>query len=271
MEKLIITLAPTGNVPTKKLNPNTPITIDEIVTDVKKCQKLGVSLVHLHVRDENGDPTCDREIYIKLLEQIKEENINVITQVSTGARGGQSNAEWRGQMLDLDTEMASLSTGSSNFATSINSNPPKLIEELANKMKLNKIKPEIEVFDSAMIANAIRLEKKGILEGPLHFDLVMNVPGSLPGTLKNLLFLIESLPPKSTFTVSGIGSSQIDMLTTSILMGGHVRTGMEDVIKMKDGSMASNYLLVEQVVKIANALGREIATKEEAEKILGLS
>jgi len=271
MEKLIITIAPTGNVPTKELNPNTPLTIEEIVEDIDKCHKLGASIAHIHVRDEKLEPTSDRSLFKKVIDSLDEKNIGVIKQLSTGARGGANSIDWRGQMLDLNVEMASLATGSSNFATSVNANSPELIKALAQKMYDNNIKPEIEAFDLAMIHNAVKFVKKGILKAPLHFNLVMNVPGSILGTPKNLMFMVDSLPPGSTWTVCGIGRSQVQMITMAILLGGHVRTGIEDVLKMEDGSYATNELLVRRVVRIAKELGREIASVEEAKRILGLS
>ncbi|MCT4566368.1 MAG: 3-keto-5-aminohexanoate cleavage protein [Maledivibacter sp.] len=270
MEKLIITIAPTGNVPTKELNPYSPLTIDEIVMDIKKCHELGASIAHIHVRDENQRPTSDRSLFKKVVDRLDEEDISIIKQLSTGARGGANTVEWRGQMLDLNVHMASLATGSSNFASSVNANSPELIKALATKMYDNNIKPEIEAFDMAMIHNAVRLLKKGILKAPLHFNLVMNVPGSIPGTPRNLMFMVESLPPGSTWTVCGIGYSQVPIITMAMLLGGHVRTGIEDVLKMQDGSHATNELLVKRVVRIAKEMGREIATVDEAKKILGL-
>ncbi len=269
MEKLIITLAPTGNVPTKALNPNSVITNEEIVRDLIACEKLGASVAHLHVRDDNEQPTSDRALFDDLLKKIKKTDLKMITQLSTGARGGMNTIPYRSQMLDLNCEMASLSTGSSNFPTSINGNAPELVEALAKDMLKNNIKPEIEIFDSAMIRNAEHLVKKGLLKPDLHFNLVMNVPGSMAGTPRNLMFLIESLPKGATFTVSGIGKSQVTMLTMAILMGGHVRTGLEDVLKIGN-EHASNVALVQQVVDIAKVLKREIATPDEARKILSL-
>ncbi|WP_432664543.1 3-keto-5-aminohexanoate cleavage protein [Wukongibacter baidiensis] len=270
MEKLIITVAPTGNVPTKELNPHSPLTIDEIVEDIRKCHDLGAAIAHIHVRDEKLMPTSDRELFKQVVNRLDEEKIGIIKQLSTGARGGENTVDWRGQMLDLNVEMASLATGSSNFATSVNANSPGLIKALAEKMYDNNIKPEIEAFDVAMINNAVKFAKKGILKGPMHFNLVMNVPGSIPGTPKNLMFMVDSLPPGSTWTVSGIGYSQVPMITMAILLGGHVRTGVEDVLKMSDGSHATNELLVKRVVRIAKEMGREIATVDEAKKILNL-
>lgn len=269
-EKLIITVAPTGNVPTKEMNPDTPVSVDEIVEDIIKCRKLGASIAHIHVRDENGQPTSDREIYKEILDNLDKKNCDVITQLSTGARGGGNTFEWRGQMLDLNTEMASLSTGSSNFATKVNANSFDLIKKLADKMYTNNIKPELEAFDLGMIDNAKLLAKEGILKEPLHFNLVMHVKGSVRGTPKNLFHMIESLPKGSTFTVSGIGPSQVTMLTMSMLMGGHTRTGLEDTILYDKGVIATNVMLVERIVRLAKEIGREIATPDEAREILSL-
>lgn len=269
-EKLIITVALTGNVPTKEMNPHTPITVEEIVEDIIKCREIGASVAHIHVRDEEGKPTCDRDKYKEILDELEKRGCDVITQLSTGARGGGNTFEWRGQMLDLNAEMASLSTGSSNFATQVNANSFELIEKLANKMYENNIKPEVEAFDLGMIDNAKYLVKKGVLKPPLHFNLVMNVRGSVSGTPRNLLHMVESLPEGSTFTVSGIGASQVPMLTMAILLGGHTRTGLEDTILYDKGILATNPMLVERVVRIARELGREIATPDEARRILNL-
>jgi 3-keto-5-aminohexanoate cleavage enzyme len=270
LNKLIITIAPTGNVPTKELNPSSPLKPDEIVNDIEKCVNAGASVAHIHVRDKNLKPTSDRNIYKNVVEEIDKRKINVIKQLSTGARGGENSFEWRGQMLDLNAHMASLSTGSSNFAKSVNANSFELIEALAGKMYKNNIKPEIEVFDLAMLSNALFLEKKGVLKGPLQFNLVMNVPGSIKGTPKNLMFLVEQLPKNSTWTVSGIGNSQVQMITMAIALGGNVRTGLEDVIYYDKDVLATNEMLVRRVVNIAESVGREIATVEEAKEILSI-
>lgn len=270
MEKLIITLATLGNVPTKALNPATPVTPDEICDVLEECRELGVSMAHIHARDKNEEPTHARAAYKAILDKIKERKIDVITQLSTGARGGDNTVKSRGQMLDLDCDMASLATGSSNFPASINANSPDLINEFAKTMKQNGIKPEIEAFDTAMIDYAKYLLHKKILDTPPHFNLVMNVPGSIKGTPKNLLHMVESLPMGSTWTVSGIGNSQIPMLTLAMLLGGHARTGMEDVLEYEKGVPATNRMLVERVVRLAQVLGREIATPDEARKILRL-
>lgn len=270
MEKLIITLAHTGNVPTKQMNPNTPVTPKEIAKDIVTCADLGIAVAHIHVRDEEEKPTSKRELFQEVLKLLDEENVDVIRQLSTGARGGENTIDWRGQMLDLNVEMASLSTGSSNFPTSVNANSPELIEALAQRMKDHGIKPEIEAFDLAMISNAEYLMKKGVLNGPLHFNLVMNVPGSIKGTPRNLLYMIESLPKGSTWSLTAVGRSHVQLATMAIVMGGHVRTGLEDVVEMSPGILASNTELVKRIIQIAKATGRGIATPDEARRILSL-
>jgi 3-keto-5-aminohexanoate cleavage enzyme len=271
MNKLIITLSMLGNVPTKALNPTTPVTPKEIADTLEECCELGVSVAHLHARDANEQPTHSRARFQEMLDEIKDRKINVITQLSTGARGGENTFECRGQMLDLDCEMGSLATGSSNFPTSVNSNSPELIRAMAEKMRDNGIKPEIEAFDVGMIDATSYLVKTGLLIAPLHFNLVMNVPGSIKGTPKNLMHMVDALPAGSTWTVSGIGRSQVSMLAMAIILGGHVRTGLEDVLEYEPGVMATNRMLLERVLRLAKELGREIATPDEARQMLGLS
>lgn len=271
MEKLIITIAPTGNVPTKENNPSSPLMVEEIVADIKKCKELGAAVAHIHVRDENLKPTSDRKLFEKVLNTLDEDKVDIIKQVSTGARGGENTIAWRGQMLDLpNADMASLSTGSSNFPSSINANSPELVEALAKKMLDNNIKPEIEVFDTAMLFQALFYQKKGILKGPLHFNFVLDVKGSMPATPKNLMFLVDNLPKDATWNISGIGNSQVQMITMAIAMGGHVRTGLEDVLKYDKNTLATNEMLVQRVLNIANAVGRKIANVDESRKILKL-
>ncbi len=270
MKKLIITVALTGNVVTKEMNPYVPISTHEILQDIIKCKDAGASIAHIHGRDEQGNPTARKDIYQKILDKIKENRIDIITQLSTGARAGENTLEYRGQMLILNTEMASLAVGSSNFSDRVNANSFELIEYLGDKMNKNGIKPEIEIFDTAMISNAQWLLKKGVLRNPLHFNLVMNVPGSIKGTSKNLLFMVESLPDNCTWTVSGIGNAHIPMISMAILLGGHVRVGIEDTIMYRETQLATNEQLVKRAVRISQELGREVAHVHEAREMLSL-
>jgi len=269
MRKIIITIAPTGNVPTKKLNRHVPVSPQEITEDIFQCHKAGAAIAHIHTRDENGRPTTNPLITQDIMTRVKE-RCDIIIQLSTGARGG-SGLE-RGACIDLKPDMASLATGSSNFSASVNSNSPELIEYLGKKMIENGVKPEIEAFDVAMITNIGYYLKKEAVKPPLHFNLVMNVPGSISGTPKNLLHMAELLPQGSTFTVTGIGRAHVDMITMGVLLGGNIRVGLEDLLVYSEetGELATNVMLVERAVRIVHALGHEVATVQEARSMLGL-
>ena len=168
-------------------------------------------------------------------------------------------------------EMGSFTTGSNNLPGIVYENSPQFIEYLARVFQETEVKPEIEVFETGMINNAMHLQNKGLIRPPLHFDFVLGAPGSMPGTVKNLQFLSESIPQGSTWTVAGIGKTEIILSTAAIVMGGHVRVGLEDNLSMPDGSPASNPLLVEKIVRIALEIGRDIATPDEARSILSLN
>lgn len=270
MEKLIITVALTGNVPTKKMNPNLPVTADEIAADVRRCQDAGAVLFHVHARDAQQKPTLDIGVYKQNVRRIKDLAPEVIVQLSTGARAGKDWEE-RAKPVRLLPEMGSFTTGSNNLPGIVYENSPPFIEYLAKTYQETGVKPEIEVFETGMIANALFLEKKGFIAAPLHFDFVIGAPGSMPGTIKNLQFLSESIPAGSTWSVAGIGKAEIPLSAAAIAMGGHVRVGLEDNLHLPDGSHASNPLLVEKIVRIAREIGREIATPDEARAMLGLN
>jgi 3-keto-5-aminohexanoate cleavage enzyme len=270
VQKLIVTVALTGNVPTKAMNPHLPVTSDEIAADVRRCADAGAALFHVHARDENQKPTLDIEITKEIVRKIKETAPEVVLQLSTGMRAGK-DWEARCNPIRLLPEMGSFTTGSNNLPGVVYENSPQFIEYLAAVYKETDVKPEIEVFETGMIANALFLAKKGLIHFPLHFDFVIGAPGSMPAGVKNLLFLSESIPPESTWTVAGIGKWEIPLAAAAIVMGGHVRVGLEDNLLLPDGSPASNPKLVEKVVRIALEVGREIATPEEARAILSLN
>ncbi|WP_287809568.1 3-keto-5-aminohexanoate cleavage protein [Kosmotoga sp.] len=268
-QKLIITAAVTGAEVTKKQQPNLPITPDEIAEEAYRCYLSGASIVHVHARDPEGKPTQSLEIYREIKEKI-EAKCNIIVQPSTGGAVWHT-VEERIQPLYLNPEMATLSTGTCNFGKDIFANPEEYIERFALEMKKRGIKPEIEVFERGMIENALRLVKKGILEPPLHFDFVMGVPGAIPGNIQDLVYLVNCIPPGSTWSVAGIGRYELPLAVHAIAMGGHVRVGFEDNIYYRKGELAkSNAQLVERIVRIAKELGREIATPDEAREILGI-
>lgn len=270
MEKLVITVALTGNVPTKQMNPNLPVTPAEIAADVKRCHDAGACLFHVHARDADYKPTLDIGVYKANARAIKESAPDVIVQLSTGARAGK-DWEARAKPVRLLPEMGSFTTGSNNLPGIVYENSPPFIDFLAQVYQETGVKPEIEVFETGMIANALFLQKKGFIQPPLHFDFVLGAPGAMPGTVKNLQFLSESIPAGSTWSVAGIGKAEIPLSAAAIAMGGHVRVGLEDNLYLPDGSLASNPLLVEKIVRIAREVGREIASPDEARSMLALN
>ncbi len=269
VEKLIITTALTGNVPTREMNPDVPMTPEEIAADVGRCADAGASLFHVHARDREEKPTLDPAVFREIVVAIKGTAPEVIIQLSTGARAGK---DWdaRTSPVRLLPEMGSFTTGSNNLPGIVYANSPPFIEHLAGVFRETGVKPEIEVFETGMINNALFLRKKGLLEAPLHFDFVLGAPGAMPGSIKNLLFLSESIPAGSTWSAAGIGRAEIPLAAAAIVMGGHVRVGLEDNLRMPDGSPATNPKLVEKVTAIAREVGREIAAPDEARAILSL-
>jgi len=270
LEKLIITAALTGAEVTKEQQPSLPVTPDEIAQAAYECYEAGASIVHVHARDAEGNPTQDFEVYKEIKEKI-EAKCNIIVQPSTGGAVWHT-AEQRLQPVDLKPEMATLSCGTCNFGPDVFMNTEENIEKFAQKMKDNGVKPEIEVFERGMINNALRLLKKGLIQAPIHFDFVLGVPGACPGTPQDLMHMITCIPLGSTWTVAGIGRSETPLAMMAIALGGNVRVGFEDNIYYHKGEIAkSNAQLVERVARISKDVGREVATPDEARKILGIS
>ncbi len=271
MEKLIITAAICGAEVTKEHNPAVPYTIEEIAREAESAAKEGASIIHLHVREDDGTPTQSKSRFEAAIKAIKKRCPDVIIQPSTGGAVGMSNDE-RLQPIELYPEMATLDCGTCNFGgDDIFVNTENTIIEFGQRMIKLGIKPEVEVFDKGMIDMAIRVAKKGYILTPMHFDFVMGVNGGISATLRDLVFMAGSIPAGSTFTVAGIGRHQFEMATGAILLGGHVRVGFEDNVNLARGVKAkSNGELVAKAVRIAKELGREIATPNEAREILGL-
>lgn len=269
MEKLIITAALVGAEVTREQTPYLPLTPREIADEAKKVWSAGASIVHLHMRDSLGKPTQNKELFAEAISYIQAET-DLIIQVSTGGAAGMTSEE-RVQPVTLAPEMASLSTGSVNFGEDVFSNPLPMVREFAQAFHIHQVKPEIEVFECGMIQNALTLVKSGLFHEPLHFNFVLGVPGGMPATAKNLLFLLDLIPPTSTWTVSGIGRHQLTMNTLGIILGGHVRTGFEDNIYYCKGVLAEgNAPLVERLVSLAKSLDRPVANPTEARRLLGL-
>jgi 3-keto-5-aminohexanoate cleavage enzyme len=271
MEKLIITAAISGAEVTKEMNPAVPYKLEEFVREAKSAHSAGASIIHLHVRKDDGTPTQDKARFKEIIDAILQVCPDVIIQPSTGGAVGMSNDE-RLQPTELLPEMATLDCGTLNFGgDEIFENTENTIKYFGQRMIENGIKPELEVFDKSMIDMALRLAKKGFIKAPFHFDFVMGVNGGISGELRDFVFLRESIPADATYTVAGIGRYEFPLAVAAIIDGGNVRVGFEDNLYIEKGVLAkSNGELVEKVVRLAKEFGREIATSNEARKILGL-
>lgn len=266
---LIITVAGVGAELTKAETPFLPTTPDEIVEEAYRVYKLGAHVFHLHARDPSGKPTLNPEILRLIINGIRQKT-KLIIQISTGGDIHDS-FEDRLKTLDLKPEMGSLTLGSVNFGNEVFLNPVSLIKDLVRKMVEKNIKPELEIFDVAMMEYACKLKNEGLLKTPLHFNIILGGPGWLSATLSNLRFILKKMPEESTWSASGVGRGQLPMLEYAIAHGGHVRTGLEDNIYIRKGVLAKgNRELVLQVQKLAKKQKRRIATIEEARKILCL-
>ncbi len=269
--KVIITAAISGAEVTQEMNPAVPYTIEQYVREAKGAHEAGAAIIHLHARFDDGTPTQDRERFRVIINAIQEACPDVIIQPSTGGATGMT-AEERLQPTELNPEMATLDCGTMNFGgDEIFVNTENMIIEFVTRMNERGIKPEMECFDKSHIDMALRLVRKGYIKPPLHFNFVLGVNGGAAGTVRDLLFLKESLPDGATFTTSGVGRVQLDMNVASMLLGGHVRVGFEDNLKYnRERNGVSNAEFVERIVRIAKELNLEIATPAEARQILGL-
>jgi len=271
-QPVIITVAITGAVPKKKDNPAVPVTTSEQIESTQQAFEAGASLVHVHVRNPDESPGSDPDMYGRVQEGVRKYCPGMIVQFSTGGRGREHSK--RGAMLYLKPDMASLATGSVNFPTAIYENPPDFVEGLAKAMIENDVKPEVEVFDLAMLYNAANLVKKGLLKDPPHVQFVMGIQNAMPARKSIFDFLrseLKEVLPNATWVAAGTGRFQWEVNKWCMEAGGHVRTGLEDNLKIEaDRLAASNAELVKKVVDNCEKFGRRPATPVEARQILGL-
>jgi len=269
----IITVAITGSVPTKADTPAIPVTVAEQIESTQEAYEAGAALVHVHVRDDNEAPCSDPERFAAFQEGVRRHCPDIIVQFSTGGRGREP--EQRGSMLHLKPDMASLATGSVNFPAMVYENHPDLIRELACRMREHRVKPELEIFDLAMLYNGAALAERGEIDTPAHVQFVLGIPGALPARRDILEFEIEQLRhvlPGATWTAAGIGRWQLEVSHWALELGGHCRTGLEDNIRYDKSRLAkSNAELVARVARLCEAYGRHPATPAEARRILSLA
>jgi len=271
-DKIILSVATTGSWAAKAQNPALPVTPEEIAQAAVESWREGAAVVHVHVRDDAGKMSCDLSRFLRVRDLIRNQGCDILINFSTSGGVGRVGEEERFNSLAAGPELASFDAGSMNFNDRIFLNPPDFLEELARRMLAAHVKPEIEVFDSGMIGNALAVEKKGMIPSPLWWQFVLGVKGGAPANARSLLHLVESVPAGSLWSVCAVGGRQLSMNMLAIAMGGHARTGLEDNLYYQRGELArSNAQLVARLTRIARECGREPATPAEAREILGLA
>jgi 3-keto-5-aminohexanoate cleavage enzyme len=272
---LIITCAITGAETTRDKQPNLPITPEEQAQASAECLAAGASIIHLHVRDEEGKPSQSLDRFKEAISAIRKKAPEAIIQISTGGAIGES-IENRAAPLSLKPEMASLNLGTMNFGDDVFFNHPRDIVGLAARMHQYSVMPELEIYETGMLESVFRLAKQGVLREPFHVQFVLGVPGGMSGEPRNLVHLVDTLEAglagkPAHWGVAGVGRYQLPLAVQAITMGGHVRVGFEDNIFYKKGEIAkSNAQLVERVARVARELGREVATPKQARQLLGI-
>ena len=283
-DKVIITAAITGGQHGREANPNLPLTAEEQAQDALDCYNAGAAVLHLHVRDEEERNTPEVKYYNESVRLIGEKT-PMIRQIGNGigvrrhedGSVGFATLEERFNLVDnIDPtpEMSTINAGTFGFKSALGEvvflHPMSFnVEYLARCKQKGIMGIEIEVYDSSHIANAIALADEGVLSPPLHFSLVLGVGGGAPATPENLIHMVKQLPEGSTWQVVAVGRQHVPTTVMAMAMGGNVRTGLEDTVYYKRGEpVKSNAQLIERVVRLANEIGREPATVEEARAML---
>ncbi|HEY9550092.1 MAG TPA: 3-keto-5-aminohexanoate cleavage protein [Kiloniellaceae bacterium] len=268
----MITVAITGSVPRKKDTPAVPVTPAEQVESTHEAYEAGATVVHIHVRDAEENASSDPELFAQVQAGVTKHCPGMVVQFSTGGRG--RDHEQRKRPLSLVPEMASFATGSVNFTNWIYENPPKFIDELAELLLTQNIKPEIEIFDVSMLYTAHRLAEQGAIRRPLHIQFVLGIGNALPVRRSLLEFLVSelaALEPDATWGAAGLGRHQLEVNRWCLELGGHCRTGLEDNIRFDAMRLArSNAELVERVASLCADYGRHPASIAETRRLLAL-
>ncbi|MCA0386020.1 MAG: 3-keto-5-aminohexanoate cleavage protein [Firmicutes bacterium] len=271
MAKTIITVATTGAWPSKKDNPNIPLTPAEIADDVYECYKAGAAIAHLHMRDDEGKGTMNTDKFEETVKLIREK-CDIILNLTTSGDLNATDETRQAHLKSIKPDMASYDCGSMNWGhNALFINHPYFLEELGKTMIENHVKPEVEIFDAGMIYNSEYYLKMGVLKEPIHYQFVLGAAGGTAATVENLVYLKNLISPKSTWSALGIGRGAMPILMAAIAMGGHVRVGMEDNVYFSKGKLAdSNAQFVRRAANLIREFGNEVATVQDAREILSL-
>ncbi len=274
-QPLIINACLTGTVHSKRDNPNLPVTTGEIINNALEVVAAGAGILHLHVRNKEGLPTWQAEKYAPIIEGIRRHNPEIVICVTTSGRLFGA-FEQRAAVLELDgaakPDMASLTTGSFNFPTVTSANKPEIIQQLAIKMQEKNIRPELEIFEPGMLNYVFYLIRKKIIHQPCYLNFILGSLGTSGARVLDLANMVRDVPVEWTWAAAGIGRYQLPVNMAALVMGGHVRVGLEDNVyyDYQSKTLATNQSLVERIVRLAGELGREIATPAYIRGRLGL-
>ncbi|MGD9639115.1 MAG: 3-keto-5-aminohexanoate cleavage protein [Alphaproteobacteria bacterium] len=263
MNKTIITCAVCGAETTREQNPNLPITPDEIAAAALEARKAGAAILHLHVRKNDGSPTQDIEVFKEAIKKIRDLT-DLVIEVTTGGAVGMSLEE-RLMPLKLKPEMASLDCGTVNFGDDYIINTMPMMRDAAKEMNKYEVRPTIECFDISHIDASKILIREGLIEAPLHYGLVFNVPSAVRYDAETLSFFVKRLPEGANWTAVGVGGkAALEASVGALAMGGNIRVGFEDNVYMTKGVLAqSNAELVERAAKMITACGNLVATPDD--------
>jgi 3-keto-5-aminohexanoate cleavage enzyme len=270
MDPLIISCAVTGDQDPAQ-SPHIPASPEDIGRSAVEAWREGAAIVHLHARDDHGEPTGDAEYFRRAVSVIREAGSDVIVNLTTSFGGAGENVwDQRFAALEARPEIASLDCGTLNFGEYVFHNSVPFLRELASRMQRAGIKPELEIFDAGMVGTAARLAEDGLLAGPQWFQFVLGVAGGAPAGEHEVLHLRSLLPDGALWSVCALGRHQLPMNALAIVLGGHARTGLEDNLHYRKGELADNPRLVERVRRLADTLERPVATPSQARALLGL-
>lgn len=264
MSQFIINFAPTGMIPTKQMSPFVPISVQEIVEDVLSAHELGITLVHLHARDNDGIPTYKASEYQKILEKIRHYAPELVICTSLSGRNF-NTFEYRSEVLQLYPDMGSLTLSSLNFPKSASVNDPDMIGQLAEKMLSCGVKPELEIFDLGMIHYAHYLIKKQLIKAPFYFNIISGNISGIQTEMDQISLAINLLPDQSYWALGGIGDQQLKANLLGMLNGGGIRIGLEDHLyyDKKKTIKATNKALLERIHRLANELELQYLTTRD--------
>jgi uncharacterized protein (DUF849 family) len=272
MGDLLITVAPTGAETTKADCPQLPTTLAELVQTAQRCEAAGAAMVHVHIRDDQHRPTLDQQRLSETVAAVRE-NTGLVVQLSTGG-SVHDPLDDRLRVLDAEPDSCSLTMGTTNFGDDVFLNPWPFVCDLYQLSQERKVVPEFELFDLGQVAALHRLLTKYGLPhgGKVHADLVMGVPGGMPGTADALVEAVAALPSATTsWSATGIGRSTLAVALASLSKGGHLRVGMEDVLTLAKGvPVEHNEQLVSRAAELGRVAQRTPMTPDEARTLLGM-